>query len=89
MTQLTQIDLSAADGATGQETTVLAAFAQLPVGDSLEWSQTHDPLTLHQALMAQWAGQFSWTRQEQDGDRWTLRLMRKPAGKSCCGCCGG
>ncbi len=68
---------------------ILEAFSRLPVGDAVEWTQTDDPSPLHQALMAQWPGQFAWDRQDLNGDAWTLRLTRKPAGKSCCGCCGG
>lgn len=89
MNQLIQLDLTASDVDTDRDATVLAAFAQLPVGDSLAWTQAHDPLPLHEALMAQWVGLFAWTRQEQDGGNWALHLTRKPAGKSCCGCCGG
>lgn len=68
---------------------VLARFAQLPVGGTLEWDQTDDPLSLHQALMSMWPGQFAWTRQERIDQLWHLGLVRKLAGKTCCGSCGG
>ena len=89
MNQLISLDLTRSDVPASRDATVLAAFEQLPVGDSLAWTQTHDPLDLHQALMAQWVGQFAWTHQTHENGQWSLQLTRKPAGNSCCGSCGG
>ncbi len=88
MSTLVQLDLTPIAPAQ-QQSALLEAFAALPAGQSLEWTQTQDPLSLQQQLLTLWPGQFTWARQDQDGERWTLRLTRKPAGKSCCGCCGG
>lgn len=88
MSTLVQLDLSPV-APDQQPSAILQAFADLPAGQSLEWTQTQDPLPLQHQLLTLWPGQFAWARQEQEGERWTLRLTRKPAGKSCCGCCGG
>lgn len=89
MNQLIQLDLTTTDVPASRDAAVLAAFEQLPVGDSLAWTQAHDPLALHEVLMAQWVGQFAWAHQTHENGSWALQLTRKPAGKSCCGSCGG
>jgi uncharacterized protein (DUF2249 family) len=68
---------------------IFAAFQALPAGDSLELVNDHEPLPLQQQFQAQWPGQFEWFTVEGGPAEWRVRITRRAAGKSCCGCCGG
>jgi uncharacterized protein (DUF2249 family) len=68
---------------------IFARFQALPVGGWFELHSDHEPLPLRQQFEAQWPGQFDWETLEAGPAQWRLRISRKPAGKSCCGCCGG
>jgi uncharacterized protein (DUF2249 family) len=88
MQTLESIDLRGLALEAGSAKT-LEAFAALPPEQSLEVTGDQDPLTLRQQLQAQWPGQFGWQTLTVGDTHWTVRVTRKPAGKSCCGCCGG
>lgn len=68
---------------------IFSAFTALPVGGALELRSDHEPLPLKQQFQAQWPGQFDWQLLQGGPDVWRVRIGRKPAGKTCCGCCGG
>lgn len=69
--------------------TLFSAFEALPVGASLELSNDHDPAPLHRQFQALWPDQFAWEPLESGPALWRVRLSRRAAGKTCCGCCGG
>lgn len=69
--------------------TIFASFQALEVGESLELHSDHEPLPLQQQFQALWPGQFSWDTLEAGPAQWRVQITRRPAGKSCCGCCGG
>lgn len=68
---------------------IFGAFEALPVGGWLELSNDHNPEPLHRQFQVMWPGQFEWEALESGPEQWRVRIARKPAGKSCCGCCGG
>ncbi|MEJ6007325.1 DUF2249 domain-containing protein [Paucibacter sp. AS339] len=68
---------------------IFAAFQQLEPGAAFELASDHEPLPLKAQFQAQWPGQFEWTVLEGGPVQWLVRIARKGAGKSCCGCCGG
>jgi len=68
---------------------IFETFQALPVGSWFYLLSDHEPLPLRQQFEAQWPGQFDWEALETGPAQWRLRISRKPAGKSCCGCCGG
>lgn len=72
-----------------QATEVLDAFAALPPGQSLDCHSPVAPEALQAALQAQWPGQFGWSVLKAEAGDWQVRITRRAAGKSCCGCCGG
>lgn len=68
---------------------MLAAFASLQPGQSLDGQLPEAPAALQAALLAQWPGQVDCQLSRADDGGWHLRLTRlRPAG-GCCGCCGG
>jgi len=68
---------------------IFSAFQALAAGEGFELHSDHEPVPLRQQFEAQWPGQFDWQTLEAGPAQWRLRISRKPAGKSCCGCCGG
>ncbi|WP_310388015.1 DUF2249 domain-containing protein [Roseateles sp.] len=64
-------------------------FESLPVGAWFELHSDHEPLPLKQQFQSMWAGQFDWETLEAAPLQWRVRIGRRPAGKSCCGSCGG
>lgn len=68
---------------------IFETFQSLPVGGFFELHSDHEPLPLRRQFEAQWPGQFEWETLEAGPAQWRLRIARKPAGKSCCGCCSG
>jgi len=68
---------------------IFGLFDALAPGDYFEFQNNHDPVPLRVQLMAQWPAQFAWDYIEAGPERWHVRITRKAAGKSCCGCCGG
>ena len=69
--------------------TIFGTFEALPAGGWLELSNDHNPEPLRRQFQVMWPGQFEWEALESGPEQWRVRISRKPAGKSCCGCCGG
>lgn len=69
--------------------TIFSAFQTLTPGQAIELHNDHDPRPLHGQFLAQWPNQFDWAYVEAGPELWRVRIQRKAAGKSCCGCCGG
>ncbi|MDL5034067.1 DUF2249 domain-containing protein [Pelomonas sp. APW6] len=67
--------------------TLFSAFEALPVGGSFELSNDHNPEPLRRQFQVLWPDQFAWDALESGPELWKVRISRKPAGKSCCGCC--
>lgn len=68
---------------------IFATFDALAAGEHFEIQNDHDPMPLRVQMLAQWPAQFEWDYLESGPERWRVRITRKAAGKSCCGCCGG
>lgn len=68
---------------------VLGLFQHLPVGEAVILCNDSSLQALHQRLQAQWPGQFSWTELPAPAGSFEVRVGRLPAGRSCCGHCGG
>lgn len=83
-----QIDLRRLTPAERQPA-LLALFQHLQPGDAFDLLSDEAPAALQQQLQAHWPGQFSWTEAGTGPTLWQARVSRLPAGRSCCGCCGG
>ncbi len=68
---------------------IFALFESLAPGECFEVQNDHPPTPLKVQLMAQWPGQLGWDDLEPGPERWRVRITRRPAGRSCCGGCGG
>jgi uncharacterized protein (DUF2249 family) len=68
---------------------IFAAYESLPVGGSLELHNDHDPVPLRQQFQELWPDLFGWDYLERGPELFRVRISRKAAGKSCCGCCSG
>ncbi|MDC8773479.1 DUF2249 domain-containing protein [Roseateles albus] len=68
---------------------IFKEFESLAVGAWIELHSDHEPQPLKQQFQAQWPGQFDWETLEAGPQQWRLRIARRPAAKSCCGCCSG
>lgn len=68
---------------------IIQHFESLPIGAWFDLHSDHEPLPLKQQFQALWPGQFDWDVLEGGPQQWRLRIGRRPAGKSCCGCCSG
>jgi len=64
-------------------------FESLPIGAWFELHADHEPLPLKQQFQSLWPGQFDWEVLEAGPTQWRLRIGRRPAAQSCCGCCSG
>ncbi|RQO58017.1 aminotransferase [Paucibacter sp. KBW04] len=64
-------------------------FESLPIGAWFDLHSDHEPLPLKQQFQSLWPDQFDWEVLEGGPQQWRLRIGRRPAGKSCCGCCSG
>lgn len=75
-----------------RHSTIFAAFRGLPVGDTLELLNDHDPLPLYHQLQAQAPGGFSWAYLERGPALWKVAIRRLAVDfgdGQCCGHCGG
>ncbi|MDT8998034.1 DUF2249 domain-containing protein [Paucibacter sp. APW11] len=68
---------------------IASSFQSLPVGGFIDLQGEAEPATLREQLGQQWPKQFDWESLPPGAAPWRVRLARRPAGKSCCGCCGG
>ena len=68
---------------------IFAAYAALPVDGSFELLNDHDPVPLRQQFQELWPDLFGWDYLERGPGLFRVRISRKSAGKSCCGCCSG
>ena len=68
---------------------IFAAFQALNPGEQLVLLNDHEPVPLHQQMQALWPEQFAWDAQPTGQGDWSVRITRRAAGRSCCGCCGG
>ena len=68
---------------------IFAAYESLPVGGSFELRNDHDPVPLRQQFQELWPDLFGWEYLERGPELFRVRISRKAAGKSCCGCCSG
>ncbi len=69
--------------------TIFQRFEQLPVGGWIDLLADHEPRPLQGQFQALWPDLFSWEVLQAGPDEWRIRISRRPAGKSCCGCCSG
>jgi uncharacterized protein (DUF2249 family) len=72
--------------------TLVAAFRDLGVGDSLEIVDDHDPQALHHRLQAEASADFSWGPLQNGPEVWRVSLRKlapAPEAAGCCGHCGG
>ena len=61
---------------------IFARFNALPVGDSFELVNDHDPKPLYYQLNFEYSGQLGWDYLEQGPQIWRVRISRTAAASS-------
>ena len=71
---------------------IFSTFLALPVGETMELVNDHDPRPLQFQFQAQLPGKFTWEALESGPEVWRVRIGRLAGGHGngqCCGSCGG
>jgi uncharacterized protein (DUF2249 family) len=69
---------------------IFSSFNNLPLGETMELVNDHDPRPLHAQFLAQMPGQFTWDAVESGPDTWRVAITKiavAQAHEPCCGSC--
>ena len=91
LSQVTRVDVRGFDQSARRSMAVLA-YRRLPVGESMELVDGHNPVDLYSALHGLAPGDFSWLYLTRGPAVWTVavqKLGRLYSAGECCGVCGG
>jgi uncharacterized protein (DUF2249 family) len=87
----TRLDLRG-EAPAQRDAAALSAFRALPLGESLDIVDDHDPQPLFLQFQRESPGNFSWLYREFGPDVWRVdvrKLSRSHGSGECCGACSG